>query len=216
MNKMKVLLVVAGILSLAACKSVNPTEKVKIIDNAYSGVLPCADCSGIDTTILMEKDGTYVIEYIYLETKDGNQSYFETGTWAKDGNKYLFVNTAGDRSYYDLQDKKLVMLDQEGKSIESNMNYSLAMVQPTKLSGEYRYMADAATFKDCKTGLNYAVNESIELERGYGKTGVEGGTPVYVEVEGYYSIRPSMEDGLFNPALIQTGSYSFDKSKTCK
>ncbi|MEX6398067.1 hypothetical protein AB6E88_13745 [Providencia hangzhouensis] len=50
------------------------------------------------------------------------------------------------------------------------------------------------------------------MEKAYGETGVDGGTPVYAEIEGYYTIRPSMEDGQFDSALVPTGAIKFDKS----
>lgn len=56
---------------------------------------------------------------------------------------------------------------------------------------------------------------NIDLEKGYLATGIEADKPVYVEVEGYYTIRPSMEDGLFAATLIQTGEIKFDKLHTC-
>ncbi|MDM3711457.1 copper homeostasis/adhesion lipoprotein NlpE, partial [Proteus mirabilis] len=40
--------------------------------------------------------------------------------------------------------------------------------------------------------------------KGYFATGVDGGTPVYLEVRGYDSIRPSMEDGQYDRALVVT------------
>ncbi|WP_413483312.1 envelope stress response activation lipoprotein NlpE [Morganella psychrotolerans] len=219
MKNLTKFLLAVGIFSITACSStvsVTPTAEVHVLDRAYSGVVPCADCSAMGVTVLLETDGTYVMQRTYLETRDGNKTFFETGTWAKDGEKFRFTDTTGQRSYYDPQEKSLVMLDTEGNAIESDLNYTLRMVKPVQLKGEYRYLADAATFKDCETGVVYAVADNSGLERGYSKLGVEGGTPVYMEVEGYYSIRPSMEDGQFDQALIQTGKSVLDKSRGCK
>ncbi|WP_421660007.1 envelope stress response activation lipoprotein NlpE [Morganella morganii] len=219
MKNLTKLLLAAGIFSITACSStvvVPPTPEVHVLDRAYNGVVPCADCSGMDVTVLLEGDGTYVMQRTYLETRDGNQTFFETGTWAKDGEKLRLTDTAGQRAYYNPQDKSLVMLDIDGNPVKSDLNYTLKMVKPVQLKGEYRYMADAATFKDCQTGVVYAVSGNIGLEQGYGKLGVEGGKPVYLEVEGYYTIRPSMEDGQFDQALIQTGKSVLDKSRGCQ
>lgn len=47
----------------------------KIVDQTYNSILPCADCSGIDTTILVNQDGSYVMEQSYQGTSDDNRSF---------------------------------------------------------------------------------------------------------------------------------------------
>ncbi|MBS9424989.1 envelope stress response activation lipoprotein NlpE [Photorhabdus caribbeanensis] len=215
-KKLLTALVAVGVSALMGCKgnSVQQTSS-QPVDQTFHGTLPCADCSGIDTTLLLDNDGTYILEQTYLGARDGDQSFFESGLWAKDGEKIRLTKSDDQKSYYLPKGENLVMLDIEGNKIESSFNYELQRVKPKKLAGEYSYMADAALFTDCSTGKRYAVTESLDLEQGYHQVGVEGGTPVYVEVEGYYSVRPSMEDGQFDPALIQTGKIHFDKSKSC-
>lgn len=215
-KKLLMVLAAAGIITLAGCQNSTTAPEVRYIDRAFTGVLPCADCSGIETTILFNQDGSYVEELTYLGTRDGDQTMFETGSWAKDGDKLRLTNTQGERSYFSpsADDKSVTMLDSDGNVIESQFDYTLKQVTPSKKIGEYHYMADAATFIECGTKRNYAAS-GIELEKNYGATGVNGGTPVYAEIEGYYTIRPSMEDGLFDPALVQTGSILFNKEKSC-
>nr|WP_217277083.1 envelope stress response activation lipoprotein NlpE [Photorhabdus heterorhabditis] len=209
-------LIAVGVCTLMGCKSNLPQQtSSQPVDQTFQGTLPCADCSGIDTTLLLDGDGSYILEQTYLDTRDGDSSFFESGQWVKDGEKIRLTKSDDQKYYYLLKGGNLVMLDIEGNPIESQFNYELKRVTPKKLVGEYSYMADAASFTDCNTGKQYAVTESLDLERGYHQVGVEGGTPVYVEVEGYYSVRPSMEDGQFDPALIQTGKIHFDKSKSC-
>ncbi|PQQ27171.1 copper homeostasis/adhesion lipoprotein NlpE [Photorhabdus luminescens] len=215
-KKLLTALVAVGVSALMGCKG-NSAQQTgsQPVDQTFHGTLPCADCSGIDTTLLLDNDGTYILEQTYLDTRDGDQSFFESGLWAKDGEKIHLTKSDDQKSYYLPKGENLVMLDIEGNKIESSFNYELQRVKPKKLAGEYSYMADAALFTDCSTGKRYAVTESLDLEQGYHQVGVEGGTPVYVEVEGYYSVRPSMEDGQFDSALIQTGKIHFDKSKSC-
>ncbi|OHT24415.1 envelope stress response activation lipoprotein NlpE [Providencia stuartii] len=210
-------LMAAGVVTLAGCQTIAKQPNVTYIDRAYTGTLPCADCSGIEATLLVNQDGTYVEQLVYLDTRDGNQTFYETGSWAKDGEKLRMTNANGERSYFlpSADDKSMILLDQEGNKIESQLNYTLNQVTSTKKVGEYRYLADAATFTECKTGRTYSAS-GLELEKGYSATGVTGGTPVYAEIEGYYTIRPSMEDGQFDPALVQTGQIMFDKSRSCK
>ncbi|WP_321158103.1 envelope stress response activation lipoprotein NlpE, partial [Providencia stuartii] len=208
-------LMATGIMALAGCQSADKQPSVTYIDRAYTGTLPCADCSGIEATLLVNQDGTYVEQLVYLGTRDGNQTFYETGSWAKEGDKLRMTNANGERSYFlpSADDKSMVLLDQEGNKIQSQLNYTLNQVTASKKVGEYRYLADAATFTECKTGRTYTAS-GLDLEKGYSATGVTGGTPVYAEIEGYYTVRPSMEDGQFDPALVQTGHIMFDKSSS--
>lgn len=56
------------------------------------------------------------------------------------------------------------MLDSDGNAIESQFDYTLKQVTPSKKIGEYHYMVDAATFIECGTKRNYAAS-GIELEK---------------------------------------------------
>lgn len=210
-------LIAVGVAALVGCQAAPKKTSVTYIDRVYTGTLPCADCSGIEATLLVNQDGSYVEQLLYLDTREGDKSFFETGSWAKDGEKLRMTNANGERTYFipSADDKSMTLLDQDGNKIESQLNYTLKQVTPSKKMGEYRYLADAATFTECKTGHTY-IASGVELEKGYSATGVTGGTPVYAEIEGYYTIRPSMEDGQFDPALVQTGDIMFNKSSSCK
>ena len=37
----------------------------------FSGKLPCADCSGIETKLTLNEDGSFLLDETYLEKKDG-------------------------------------------------------------------------------------------------------------------------------------------------
>ncbi len=207
-------LVAVGVAALAGCQS----SKTSYDDEVYSGLYPCANCSAIESTVSFNKDGSYIEQLTYQGTRDGDQVSFDAGSWVKEDNKLRLVSTQTQDqvTYFALSaDKKIVtLLDQQGNPIETELNYTLNRVLPSKKMGEYRYLADAATFTECETGRAYATG-GIALEKAYGKTGVEGGTPVYAEIEGYYTVRPSMEDGLYDAAFVQTGKITFDKTKSC-
>ncbi|PHM71655.1 envelope stress response activation lipoprotein NlpE [Xenorhabdus sp. KJ12.1] len=225
MNKNILLaLVASGVLTAVGCQTNPPVHQVDstspnkftINEKVFKGVIPCADCAGIETTLQLAKDGSYILEQTYLKSGQ-EEPFFDTGHWIVNGKKInLTSGEEGKKAYYQMKGENLVMLDINGEPIQSKLNYELTKVTPQKLSGEYIYFADSATFTECRTGKRYDASENIDLERGYSATGVEGGKPVYVEVEGYYTLRPSMEDGLFDNALIQTGKIHFDKSSSCQ
>lgn len=111
----------------------------------YSGVLPCADCSGIITELKLENspeklERTYELTETYLETRDGDRKYVSSGVYEviygledKPGAmaiRLLDEESIPSKSF--LQDKsgKLILLDQQEKIIASELNYTLEMVTP--------------------------------------------------------------------------------------
>ncbi len=41
------------------------TEELKPMQQSWRGVLPCADCEGIETSLFLQKDGTWVMNQRY-------------------------------------------------------------------------------------------------------------------------------------------------------
>ena len=55
-----------------------------IFPASFEGVLPCADCAGIDTRINLWEDGVFHMQETYLDTVDGDQSFITLGRWHVD------------------------------------------------------------------------------------------------------------------------------------
>ncbi len=96
----------------------------------FTGVLPCADCGGILTTLTLNEDGTYVLETEY-QGKDDNNKFTDQGKWTP-SEDLAFVELGYDKKdqdspvYYALIDKStLEKLDINAKPIVSEMNYKL-------------------------------------------------------------------------------------------
>ena len=65
-----------------------------------------------------------------------------------------------------------------------------------ELEGMFRYMADAALFRDCRNNKSYPVSMEgayIELERAYLNSGIEPGSEVMAKLRGRFLDRPTME-----------------------
>ena len=65
-----------------------------------------------------------------------------------------------------------------------------------ELEGMFRYMADAALFRDCRSNKVFPVSMEgayIELERAYLNSGIDAGSEVMVELSGRFLERPAME-----------------------
>ena len=93
----------------------------------YSGTLPCADCPGIDETLVLSADGTFVQTDTYRE-RPGAANVVQ-GNWSlEDGGKRIRLDPgskdAVDR-LYEVDGQGLRMLDGEGKPIDSRLPYRL-------------------------------------------------------------------------------------------
>ncbi len=79
------------------------------------------------------------------------------------------------------------------------------------LRGMFRYMADAAIFRDCSTGKSFPVvmaGPYIELESAYLNSGIEPGAELMVSIHGRYMERNDMEG---NSSRINLLVDSFDE-----
>lgn len=84
-------------------------------EGTYEATLPCADCSGIKTTLVLNKDNTYTMQQEYLDkkTKTDDKGSF---TWSKDGSMITIEGKDG-KHQYKVGENQLIQLDQEGKEI---------------------------------------------------------------------------------------------------
>ena len=87
-------------------------------DGTYKGVLPCADCEGIETKLELNQDKTYELKETYLGKGDGK--VFETkGSFQFDSNNrsVIELDKAGDSRKYFVAEGYLKALDLEGNEI---------------------------------------------------------------------------------------------------
>ena len=88
-------------------------------DGTYEGVLPCADCEGIETSITLNKDLTYTIKDNYLGKKDGVFESKGTFKWSDDGQKITL--SEADRHPFFVGENALTQLDDSGNIIEGDL-----------------------------------------------------------------------------------------------
>ncbi|MFV0170207.1 copper resistance protein NlpE N-terminal domain-containing protein [Empedobacter falsenii] len=92
----------------------------------YEGVLPCADCPGIKTTVTLNKDETIKIVSDYMK---GNTTFEEQGQfeWTADNNAIFLDTKDKNRYFYKVGENKLIVLSQEGEEIDGPLanNYIL-------------------------------------------------------------------------------------------
>ncbi len=216
-------LLLLGAFTLNGCLSYKAPgeERLEPMQQSYQGVLPCADCSGLETSLFLDENGSYLLREVYLEGKDGNSAFVETGLWARTADRLTLTNSRGEKRHFQPTEQGLVMLDQQGEPIQSNFSYLLAATgqalptTPRPLTGMYRYMADAAVFEDCATGKRFPVRNTIALEQAYAAVRPGPGEPVFLMLEGHFSMQPSMEEGQVQKTLIVDANARFDAQQRC-
>jgi copper homeostasis protein (lipoprotein) len=108
---------------------------------AYHGVLPCADCPGIDTTVKLfgadphAMSGFYFIHHAYQERKS---SYNETGTWTLEkgtpdnasASVYVLKPKTGSgvTNFLQVSNTEIKQLDNDRKPFGGTTNFSLTRV----------------------------------------------------------------------------------------
>jgi heat shock protein HslJ len=92
----------------------------------YKGVLPCADCEGIETRITLKKDGTFQRTMKYLGKDDKVFSDEGKIVWDNSGNK-ITLKAENAEQLYQVGENVLFHLDKEGNRITGNLaeNYKL-------------------------------------------------------------------------------------------
>jgi uncharacterized lipoprotein NlpE involved in copper resistance len=150
MKKQIVTLIMVGIL-MASCKDKSAMKQDTIIQDTivthdehtsqnsldwagtYKGILPCADCEGIEQEITINDDNTFSIKETYLgKTKDNKFTDAGTTTWNKEGNIITTITKDKSRTTsYFVGERKLTQLDKDNKEITGPLakNYILNQIE---------------------------------------------------------------------------------------
>jgi heat shock protein HslJ/uncharacterized lipoprotein NlpE involved in copper resistance len=87
----------------------------------YRGILPCADCEGIATTLTLTPAHTYRLKTIYAGADDGEGAQFtHTGVfkWDDAGRRVKLLNLPGSTGWYQVGENRVFALDQSGDRVE--------------------------------------------------------------------------------------------------
>lgn len=107
----------------------------------YEGILPCADCEGIKTTIQIDTNKTYEVNTVYLgKDKPLKQAKKGTFSWNASGGSITLDGITDGPNQYLVGENTLIQLDVQGQRITGNLasKYELA-----KLSGPVSKVPDA-------------------------------------------------------------------------
>lgn len=191
----------------------------------YTGVLPCADCPGIEHHLDLFPDHAYYLRRVYRGRGDGR--FDEIGAWevSAAGRTLVLHGEREERLRFAIKDAKtLTLLDREARPIVSSAKHDLARassfepVEPRlALRGMFRYMADAANFEECLTRRKIPVltqGDYLALERTYTRTRREPGAAILVTLQGRIVERVGME-GPRRPSLLVERFAGIWPGETC-
>ena len=211
----------AALIALPGCNNMTDTqtlqpvqsERLEPMQQSWRSVLPCADCEGIETSLFLEKDGSWVMNEHYLGGKGEPSSFASYGSWARTADKLVLTDSKGEKRYYRAKGETLEMLDREGHPIVSSLNYTLEPVKaslpttPMAMRGMYQVEGKGATFTDCATGKRVAVADSKHLAQRYVTA---GGQSILLEVEGHFAQYAT------GKALVADKPGKFEPQKGCR
>lgn len=93
----------------------------------YKGTLPCADCEGIETTLTLKSDGTYIKSVVYLGKDD--KPFIDRGNflWNDEGTAVILdLEDSGTQAYF-VGENRIWHLDADNNKITGDLadNYIL-------------------------------------------------------------------------------------------
>ena len=120
--------------ALTACKSCGSSDQNQVTTDdtpqtcldwagTYFGVLPCADCTGIETKISLNMDNTYQVSWKYLEKNE--ELYVNEGTFVWDSTGSIItlenMNVEKEPTMYKVCENYLLQLDLAGNVITGDL-----------------------------------------------------------------------------------------------
>ena len=85
---------------------------------SYQGIIPCADCEGIQTVVTLHNDMTYAFSATYLGKPGKPFTMTGTFSWNEAGNTVILAGLENRPNKYFVGERYLLQLDMEGKKIE--------------------------------------------------------------------------------------------------
>jgi len=133
MKRLVFILNVILLFALSACtskgKTCNNPQNSLNWEGTYSGVIPCADCPGIETRITLNTDETYYISWKYQEKRNAAHQNAGTFRWDAGGSTITLGNFDKDKYpvRYKVIENQLIQLDMQGNIITGDLaqNYIL-------------------------------------------------------------------------------------------
>ncbi|WP_409524859.1 copper resistance protein NlpE N-terminal domain-containing protein [Nitrincola sp. MINF-07-Sa-05] len=224
-NSLLVSALLIGALLSSGCAPVSPQESEQASPSqdlatthspfaefpaVFAGTLPCASCPGIDYQLLLHSNQSYLLRRHYQDRTPG--TFDSIGQWRLDDNTLTLSENDGNQMFQLLDQGDLELLDPSGQIISSNLNYRLTRQEDTlsrqfalPLQGQFTYMADAASFVECTTGLRFpvAMQEAyLSVEKAYLGARLTPAEPLLIHLVARIESLSDMEETRLQPTLV--------------
>ncbi|MEN2280758.1 copper resistance protein NlpE [Algoriphagus sp. SE2] len=91
-------------------------------NGTYSGIVPCADCEGIETTLTLNDDLTYTIVTNYLGRNDALEETFNGNfRWDDTGSKVILEGVKYAPNQFKVGENRIWQLDKNGEMITGDL-----------------------------------------------------------------------------------------------
>lgn len=178
--------------TFTSCKNSSPVQQnEKMADNSenaldwdgvYSNVLPCADCEGLQTTIVLNKDQSYEKTTRYLGKE--MDAIVKTGkfSWDKDGQNIVLEGNPGEEAtHYFVMENKIRQLDINGKEIATENKGQYELPKVSNLVDRYWKLVEIFGQPVDSTGMKEPhLIFQVEKNRLVGNGGCNGLTATYI------------------------------------
>jgi copper homeostasis protein (lipoprotein) len=191
----------------------------------YSGVLPCADCTGIRFDIDLRPANVYFLRMTYLGTSP-ERVYDDIGAWslASDLRTIALRGARQSPMLFSITNANaLRRLDAEGQVIESELNYSVnrqptyePLVVEVPLRGMYSTAQEGAVMEECTSGLKLRLQgpQSLTVEQEFAKVRGGAARPALLAIEG--TVQSSLStDATSIATLTPSGAGKFWPGESC-
>jgi copper homeostasis protein (lipoprotein) len=123
----------------------------------YSGLLPCADCPGIETTLTINPDNTYKIAQVYTE-KD-SVPFISSGLIKKGEKENIWVfKSRYNETFYQFEDSVLIMLNQKEIDGLLEQHYILKKKESARKEHIMAQLTDKKWVLSELPGIDFAFN----------------------------------------------------------
>lgn len=131
---------------------------------SYQGILPCASCAGIKTTLTLSADGQFQLQRIYLGEEPDNE-FNEAGrfSWDNRGGKILLEAVDQDNRWFRVEENALRQLDQEGELISGDLADSYRLM---KITAELVFRAVTPELLNRDWQLIELLGQAVVVEHG--------------------------------------------------
>lgn len=184
-----------------------PGSPLSGLPATFTGVLPCADCPGIQYTLNLMPDRTFFLRRVY-QGRPGESRSDDIGRWVvgSDGRTLTLKGTGARPIYFAMPDRStLRKLDENAQPLSSSASQDLrrretfeTLALSTVMRGGFALDDDdGGVFTECSTRRRWPVDGSAldALENAYHAQRLEQGEALLVRVEGDLSERPRARGG---------------------